>query len=76
MARSTIKVSVDTDTAGIFAGATAEEKDKLSLLWSVLLHEYKSCPKPLKKLMDEIGEKARVRGLTTEELESILHAVG
>ena len=51
MARSTIKVSVDPDTADIFAGATAEEKDKLSLLWSVLLHEYKSCPKPLKKLI-------------------------
>jgi hypothetical protein len=76
MARSTIKVSVDPDTADIFAGATAEEKDKLSLLWSVLLREYKSCPTPLKKLMDEIGKRARARGLTAEELESILHAAG
>ena len=76
MARSTIKVRVDDDTAGIFTGASAEERDKLSLLWSVLLHEYKTRRTSLQKLMDEIGEKARARGLTARDLESILHAEG
>ncbi len=76
MGRSTIEVNVDPDTADIFAGVSAAEKDKLSLLWSVLVHEYAKCPTPLRNLMDEIGEAARSRGLTAAELESILHAGG
>ncbi len=35
---------------------------------------YTAAPSALGKLMDEIGNKAEERGLTAEELESILHA--
>jgi hypothetical protein len=44
------------------------------VLWGVLIREYQAAPSSLGKLMDEIGNKAEERGLTAEELESILHA--
>ena len=76
MGRSTVEVRVDAETADVLAGASPQEREKLSLLWAVLVREYKSCPTALQGLMDEIGEKARARGLTAAKLESILHAPG
>jgi hypothetical protein len=76
MSRSSIEVKVDAETAGVLAGVSREDKDKLSMLWAVLVHEYRSSPTALQGLMDEIGAKARSRGLTAAKLESILHAAG
>jgi hypothetical protein len=74
MATTVINMEVDTDTAVIYQGVPAEDRGKLSVLWAVLLREYQACPTSLRQLMDDIGRKARSRGLTPAKLESILHA--
>ena len=74
MATTVINVEVDPDVAAIYKGAPAEDRSKLCTLWAVLLRDYRSCPIPLRQLMDEIGAKARASGLTPQLLESILHA--
>jgi hypothetical protein len=67
-------MEIDETTAGIYTAAPQEDRNRLSVLWSVLIHEYQAAPFALGKLMDEIGSRAEERGLTAEELESILHA--
>jgi hypothetical protein len=71
---TTIHMEIDETTANIYTAAPAEDRTRLSVLWGVLIREYQAAPSSLGKLMDEIGNKAEERGLTTEELESILHA--
>ena len=72
MATATISMQLDADTALMFEQAPKEDKDKLCLLWSVLVREYEAAPGSLRSLMDQIGNRARQRGLTAEKLESIL----
>lgn len=74
MSTTTINLTIDTDTARIYSKAPKADRNKLSLLWAVLLREYKSTPATLTELMDEIGKSARRRGLTPQKLESILNA--
>ncbi len=71
---TTITMELDADTANIFERAAPEDRNKLCALWSVLLREYRASPVPLLRLMDDIGERARSRGLTPAKLESILDA--
>lgn len=73
MPTTTINMEVDSDTAVIYQAVPPEDRGKLSVLWAVLLREYKECPTPLRQLMDEIGRKAQSRGLTPAKVESILH---
>lgn len=72
--KTSIKMELDADTAGIYASAPPEDRNRLCVLWGVLLREYRAAPSALGKLMDEIGSRAEERGLTPEELDSILHA--
>ena len=74
MSTSTISLKLDATTAGIFREAPVEDRNKLCVLWSVLLREYKDAPTPLIKLMDQIGANAKARGLTAGKLEAILDA--
>ena len=74
MTTATINMKLDADTAGIFTKAPVEDRNKLCVLWSVLLREYKAAPMPLSKLMDQVGARAKARGFTTDKLESILDA--
>lgn len=74
MATDTITIRLDTDAARIYATASPEDQKKLRLLLSVCLREIAASPTPLKKLMDEISDKAQARGLTPDILESLLHA--
>jgi len=74
MTTTTINMKLDADTASIFTDAPGEDRNKLCVLWSVLLREYKAAPMPLSKLMDQLGAKAKARGLTADKLESILDA--
>jgi len=71
---TTIQMEIDEATANIYTAAPAEDRNRLSVLWGVLIREYQAAPSSLGKLMDEIGNKAEERGLTAEELESILYA--
>ena len=74
MTTANINIEVDADTASIFAKAPPEDRNKLCILWGVIMREYTATPMPLRKLMDQIGAKAKARGLTPEKLESILNA--
>jgi len=74
MATTLINMEVESDVAALYRNTPAEDRTKLSVLWAVLLREYQACPTPLQRLMDEIGAKAKARGLSAGKLESILHA--
>lgn len=71
---TTIKMELDTDTAGIYTSASPEDRNRLCVLWGVLIREYQAAPSALEKLMNEIGSRAEERGLTQEKLDAILHA--
>ncbi len=74
MATATITIQVDADAAKAFTAASTEEQRKMQLLLSLRLQDLTTSPgKPLKVLMDEIGQKAEARGLTPAILESLLH---
>ncbi|MCI0460954.1 MAG: hypothetical protein L0Z62_28745 [Gemmataceae bacterium] len=73
MTTATISLEVDADTARAFTAASAEDRRKLQLLLRLRLRELTSHPaRPLKEVMDEIGQDAEARGLTPEILESLL----
>lgn len=74
MTTATINIKLDADTANIFTKAPAKDRNKLCVLWGVLLREYKAASLPLSKLMDQIGARAKARGLTADKLKSILDA--
>ncbi len=70
---TTISMEIDESTAGIYASAPTEDRNRLSVLLGVLIREYQAAPSALTSLMDKIGSLAEERGLTAEKLESILH---
>ena len=74
MTTATINMETDLDTANIFSEVSEEDRSKLCILWGILLREYKAAPLPLRELMDQLGAKAKARGLTSEKLDSILNA--
>ena len=74
MPTATISLEVDADAAQAFTQSSAENRRKLQLLLRLRLRELTTGPaRPLKEIMDEIGEQAEARGLTPEILESLLH---
>src|SRR5580658_7618517 len=73
MATTTIALEVDADAARAFSAVSTEERRKLELLLSLRLQELTAQPvRPLKEIMDEIGQRAEARGLTLEILDSAL----
>ena len=64
-----ITFRIEADAARVFKSASQDERQKVEALVSILLQEYaNSRSSSFKKAMDEIGEKARQRGLTPEIL--------
>ncbi len=73
MATETITIRVDTEAAEAYRAASPEEQKKIQLLLGLWLKEVASAEtRSLKQLMSDISEKAKARGLTPEDLESIL----
>jgi hypothetical protein len=73
MANPTITITLDPQTARAYDCAAPEEKRKIQALLSLWLRELAGGRYPsLQQVLDEIGEKAKARGLTTEMLDSIL----
>ena len=70
---TSISIPLDNETAQAFTRASAEDQQKLRLLLSVWAREFVVSQRPLKTIMDELGGKARARGLTPEILESQLN---
>jgi hypothetical protein len=73
MAVATITIPLDEDVVQKYIAASSEDQKKLQMLLSFWLREFMLSPTPLPVLMDDISEKARVRGLTPEILETLLH---
>jgi len=73
MANQTITISLDPETARAYNSASPAEKRKMQALLSLWLRELAvSESRSLQQVLDEVGCKARDRGLTPEILESIL----
>ncbi|MGA7855835.1 MAG: hypothetical protein WCA15_21130 [Candidatus Acidiferrales bacterium] len=73
MANPTITITLDPQTARAYECAAPEEKRKIQALLSLWLRELAGGQYPsLQQVLDEIGKKAKARGLTTEMLDSIL----
>jgi hypothetical protein len=74
MTVATVNIQLDDDAAQIYTTASEETRHKLQLLLSFWLREFDIPSISLTDLMDEISEKAQRRGLTPEELETLLDA--
>ena len=68
-----VNIPMDAESARIFSDASPEDRSKLAVLMELLLHEYRASRISLPKLMDEIGARAKERGLTAETLDAILN---
>ena len=68
-----IKIPLDPQTARAYDSATREEKRKLQALLGLYLRELTTRDLPsLQQVLDEVGAKAKSRGLTPEILDSLL----
>ena len=73
MANPTITIPIDPETAQAYNSATPDEQRKMQALLNLWLRELAISESPsLQQVLDEVGQKARARGLTAEILNSIL----
>jgi len=73
MPNPTITIPLDPQTARAYDSAGPEEKQKIQALLSLWLRELATSQYPsLQQVLDEVGRKARARGLTPETLDSLL----
>lgn len=74
-----IKMKVSRDTARAYRNAPPEEQDRIQQIVRLsvrLLNDddaFEETTERLERTMDEIGAKARARGLTDETLQEILN---
>ena len=67
-----ITVSVDSEVAAAYRGASEEERRKLDLLVNLRLRDATKSKTSLEEVMREISRSAQQRGLTPEILRSLL----
>jgi hypothetical protein len=73
MAKTTIMIPLDPQTARAYDSADPEQKRKIQALLSLWLRELTAGEYPwLEQVLDEVGRKAKDRGLTPEMLDSLL----
>ena len=73
MAKSTITIPLDSQTAQAYDSAGPEQKRKIQALLSLWLRELAAGDSAsLEQVLEEIGRKAQARELTPEMLDSIL----
>jgi hypothetical protein len=73
MANTTITIPLDPQTARAYDSASPEEKRKMQALLSLWLRELAAGDYPsLQRVLDEVGSKARAKGMTPEVLNSLL----
>ncbi|HEV2615732.1 MAG TPA: hypothetical protein VGU63_03875 [Candidatus Acidoferrales bacterium] len=73
MTNPTITIPLDPETARAYNSAAPEEKRKIQALLSLWLRELAAGEYPsLQQVLDDVGRKAKSRGLTPEVLDSIL----
>ena len=73
MSKPTITIPLDPETARAYDSATPEEKRKMQALLSLWLRELAADEQPsVQQVLEEVGRKAKDRGLTPEMLDSLL----
>lgn len=73
MASSKITIPLDTQTARAYKAAKPEDKRKIRALVRLWLRELAAGDSvSLEQILDEVGRKAKARGLTPEKLVSLL----
>ena len=73
MANPTITIPLDPQTAQAYDSATPEEKRKIQALLGLWVRELAAGELPsLQQVLNEVGQKAKDRGLTPEMLDSLL----
>jgi hypothetical protein len=73
MANPTITIPLDPQTARAYDSAAPEDKQKIKALLSLWVRELAAGQYPsLQDVLDEVGRKAKERGLTQETLDSLL----
>ena len=73
MANPSITIPLDPQTARAYDSASPEEKRKIQALLSLWLRELAASEYPsLQQVLDDVGNKAKARGLTPEILDSLL----
>lgn len=73
MTKASIVVPLDPKAARAYESATPEKKRKMRALVSLWLRDLAvSDYDSLEQLMDEVGSRAKARGMTPEILESII----
>lgn len=73
MANPSITIPLDPQTARAYDAASTEQKRKIQALVSLWLRELAAGEFPeLQQVVDEVGRKAKARGLTPEILDSLL----
>jgi predicted amino acid racemase len=69
----TITIPLDADTARAYESAAPGEKRKIEVLLSLWMRELATGEyATLADVLDELGRKAKARGLTAETLDSLL----
>ncbi len=73
MGNLTITIPLDQQTEQAYAAATPVEKRKIQALLSLWLRELAAGgPQTLQEVLDDVGRKATMRGLSPEILGSLL----
>jgi hypothetical protein len=73
MAKPTITIQLDPQTARAYEAARPEDRRKMQALLSLWLRELAASEYPsLQQILDDVGQKAKERGLTPEVLDSLL----
>lgn len=72
METTMIMIPLNKETARIYNDASAEEQSRIRFLMGLFLQDLILSPRSLKVVMDEIGQKARERGMTPEILNELL----
>jgi hypothetical protein len=73
MVKPTITIPLDPQTAQAYDSAAPEQKRKIQALLSLWLRELAAGEFPsLQEVLDDVGRKAKDRGLTPEILDSLL----
>ena len=73
MANPSITIPLDPQTARAYDSAAPEEKRKIQALLSLWVRELAAGEyASLQQVLDEVGRKAKERGLTPELLDSLL----
>lgn len=73
MANTTITIPLDPQTAKAYDSAAPEDKRKIQALLSLWLRDLTARQSPsLRQVLDEVGAKAKSRGLSPEILDSLM----